>query len=281
VKEYPDFCSVRYGTTSIWLRRELVSPPMVELLADADALLHASDCVIIKDQKKITVGRVPLEWQGGRRYIYIKRYNAFSLRYRLQSILVSSAAEKALRGAAILSAIGIPTAHAIAATEERRRGMLIKSFFISEEIGGGKTADTYWREDAGSLPGALGFHCRRRFLKELAGLFSRLHAHGVYHNDLKDANIMAVPDANEAPPSLWLLDVDGVRRYPVLSRSRQIKNLVQLNRTFGRYLRRTELLYFLDCYLSARGANRQTKKGWAGDVFKLSSRLDQVKNYAQ
>jgi hypothetical protein len=249
-------------------------------MSDADRLLERSDCVLIKDQKKIKVGRVPLEWDGKKLGVYIKRYNAFSLRYRFQSIFVCSGAENALRGAATLSAIGVPSAHPVAAIEHRRGGMLAKSFFVSEEIAGGKTADAYWRQDLMKLEGRAGFRRRRAFLKKLSELFARLHAHHVYHNDLKDANIIVAPEKENTSDPFCLLDLEGVRRVPRLSRGRQVKNLVQLNRTFGRYLRRTELIYFLDRYLSKRVTDRPSKKRWLEEILKRSARLDRIKNPA-
>ncbi|MDH3444043.1 MAG: lipopolysaccharide kinase InaA family protein [Deltaproteobacteria bacterium] len=250
---------------------------MLELLADADRLLEGSNCHVIKDQRKIKVGRVPIDWGERKAVVYIKRYNAFSFRYRLQSIISCSGAERSLRGAAILSAIGVNTARPVAVIEHRIGCMLVKSFYMSDEIRDGKTADAFWRENLKKVKGALGLRCRRLFLKQLAELFSRLHAHNVYHNDLKDANIIVAPNAEELPDSLYLLDLEGVKRYGRLSRSRQIKNLVQLNRTFGRYLRRSELLYFLSCYLAPNIVERQAAREWAGDIVKRSIRLDRIK----
>ena len=63
----------------MWLARDLASPSMIDLMADPDRLFERSDCVIIKDQRKIKVGRAPLEWGGKKIVVYIKRYNAFSL----------------------------------------------------------------------------------------------------------------------------------------------------------------------------------------------------------
>ncbi len=250
---------------------------MFDSLADADRLLEASDCDIIKDQKKVKVGRVSLNREESK-IVYIKRYNAFSLRYRLQSILACSGAERSLRGAAILSAIGVLTARPVAVIEHRNARMLVKSFYVSEEVKGGKTADAFWREDLKQFTGLAGFRHRRDFLRKLAALFSRLHEHNVYHNDLKDANIIVAPSSDNAPGSLYLLDLEGVRRYARLSRGRHLKNLVQLNRTFGRYLRRSELLYFLRCYLSRNIYRRGAMKAWAKDVVKHSVRLDRIKN---
>lgn len=263
----------------MWLRQNLASPRLIELMADADRLLERADCVLIKDQRKIKVGRVPIEWDGKKLVVYIKRYNAFSLRYRLQSVFVCSGAENSLRGAAILSAIGVPTALPVAAIEHRRGGMLVKSFFVSEEIENGKTADAFWREDLVKFKGSAGFRYRRAFLKQLAELFSRLHSHNVYHNDLKDANIMVRPSAEDPPGSFYLLDLEGVRRYSRLRRSRHLKNLVQLNRTFGRYPRKSELLYFLRCYLSGHSSARQATKQWVEDIVKHSVRLDRIKKF--
>ena len=49
-----------------------------------------------------------------------------------------------------------------------------------------------------------------------------------------------------------LLDLEGVRQYRALSESRRIKNLVQLNRTLGRYLRNVQKLWVLQAYLKRR-----------------------------
>jgi hypothetical protein len=106
----------------------------------------------------------------------------------------------------------------------------------------------------------------------LAGLFASLHGHNVYHNDLKDANIVIGPEE-----SFFLLDLEGVRRNARLSRSRRIKNLVQLNRTLGKHLKRSERWYFLTCYLKQASLDRRATKLWARDIHEQSVRLDKSK----
>lgn len=261
----------------MWLARDLASQSMIDLMADPDRLFERSDCVIIKDQRKIKVGRAPLEWGGKKIVVYIKRFNAFSIRYRLQSIFACSGAEKSLRGAAALSAIGIATARPVAAIEKRTAGMLLKSFYVSEEIKDGKTADAYWTEKLATLPAPSGGQRRRRFLQDLARLFSRLHDHDVYHNDLKDANIL-IASQRDAQEVFFLLDLDGVRRNVRLNRSRRIKNLVQLNRTLGKLLKQSERWYFLTSYLSGEAVDRRTKKRWAAAIHRQSVRLDKIKS---
>jgi tRNA A-37 threonylcarbamoyl transferase component Bud32 len=248
VKEYPDFVQAKHGSATMRLRRDLASPSMIELMADADHLFEQSDCVIIKDQRKIKVGRVLVLPDTESIVVYIKRYNAFSLRYRLQSLLSCSGAAKSLRGAAILREAQILTATPVAVVEVRRWGMLKKSFYLAEEIAAAKTANAYWCEKLKRISGIDGFRRRRHFLMELSRLFRRLHRQRIYHNDLKDFNILVREDhlGNE---KFFLLDLEGMRRCCYLPSRRCVKNLVQLNRTLGQFLSRTERLGFLKSYL--------------------------------
>jgi hypothetical protein len=138
------------------------------LAPDPDHFFDLPGCEIIKDQKKIKVARIKIEIQGDMKTVYVKRYNAFSWRYRLGSLFQSSGALKSLNGAAILSESGILTARPLAAVDSRSWGMLNRSFFLSEEIENGKTADAYWREELLTMKGkegaggSSGCRCHRR-----------------------------------------------------------------------------------------------------------------------
>jgi len=275
---FPNFILHKQGNAVIWVDRKFANKKFIEQLADADRMFAEPESEIIKDQRKIKVGRINLRVAGAFHSLYVKRYNAFSLGYKIISPLMRSGAFRALAGAAILRAAAIPIATPIAAVENRHRGALTKSFFISEEIIGGKTADAYWRDELKNLPGQEGFSLRRRFLAELAGLFAALHEQQIYHNDLKDANILAVADRSTQSVRLFLLDLEGVRRYTKLSPARRIKNLVQLNRTFGRYLRRLEKLFFVKTYLGANFTERQGKRELIESVLSESTRLDALKS---
>jgi serine/threonine protein kinase len=280
VKEFPDFVFAQRGNASIWLARDRASPSVIECFADPDRLFQRSDCVIVKDQKKIKVGRLSIEFAGEAVVCYVKRYNAFSARYRLQSLFACSGALRALKGAAILARIKVASARPIAVVEQRAAKMLVKSFFISQEIQRGKTADAYWREVLANIPSAEGRRRRRSFLKQLATLFAGLHCHHVYHNDLKDANILVDLTDGAQAEGLFLLDLEGVRRYTYLSHRRRIKNLVQLHRTFGRYLTQSERWYFLTCYLSPAVIDRPARKRWAQEVLRQSARVNRNKSIA-
>jgi hypothetical protein len=278
VDALPDFCFEERAGTKIWVARRYANSELVNQVTDCDLLLARPDCRIIKDQKKIKVGCLSLGVMGKESSFYIKRYNAFSLRYRIGSLLALSGAVRSLRGAALLQSARIPTATPVAAVESRVKGVLTKSFFITEEICGGKTADAYWRED---LTGSRLPHLwqrRRNFLAGLASVFRSLHAAEVYHNDLKDANILAVPRPSDLSQTFYLLDLEGVRRYNRLNEKRRIKNLVQINRTLGRYVSRSHKFYFLKSYLATECADERQAIRMIRIIKAESDRLDTVKS---
>lgn len=271
---YPDFVYRQRGDAGIWLDLRYDDEAFVERLRDADSLFDQTGCQIVKDEMKTKVGRLTLSIAGETRSLFLKRYNAFSLRHKLASPFVNSSALRSLQGAAILCAADIACAHPVAAVENRRAGALTKSFFISEEIHGGMTVDTHWRQHLRDFAGRQGALSRHAFLAQLARLFNSLHAASIYHNDLKDANILAV---SADSPNLFrfvLLDLDGVASNGRLNQRRKIKNLVQINRTLGRHLRRSEKLFFLKCYLGAAFAERRTRRDLMVRVLRESDRVD-------
>lgn len=268
-----DDSSKEAGPSWVRVAAEFDADPWRDLVADPDLLLADPCCEIVKDQRKIKVGRIPVELGGERRRIYVKRYNVFSLRYRFFSLFLRSGAARAWRGAEMLGRAGFQTGRPIGAVEWRRWGMLTRSFYLSEEIPNGKTADAHWRELM-AVKGSEGYRRRRAFLCRLARLFRGLHQARLYHNDLKDANIIVRPGLNGPEESFYLLDLEGVRSLGSLSRRRQIKNLVQLYRTMGRSLRRTDKLYWLKVYLDKGYCNRERKRWWIGTILEAGARGD-------
>jgi serine/threonine protein kinase len=267
----PEFVLLRHRATSVWIDAKFNKPAIIELIWEPDQFFSDERCVVVKDQKKIKVGRVAVDVSGALYRIFIKRYNAFSWRARLLSIFTRSGGFRSLQGAAILRNAGFATAKPIAALESRRCGVVTKSFYLSEEIAGGKTADTYWRENL-TIAQSQRLRHRRRFISGLALTFQALHRQGVYHNDLKDANIIVVPERNGE--LFYLLDLEGTRRYSDLNLRRKVKNIVQLNHTLGRLLRRTEKMYFLKVYLDASFASKRIKRRWVTAVLEQSRRRD-------
>lgn len=274
MRRYPDHLTVQGGPCSLWAARGLCGDREIRLLMDPDRLFSLPECEVIKDQRKIKVGRVPVEIGGKTHRVYLKRYNAFSWRYRLLSLLAPSGAVRAWTGARILLGAGFHTGQPVAAVECRSWGMLTKSFYLSEEIPESKTVDVYWHQSLSVVDGREGFRRRCSFLKSLAEMFRSLHAQNIYHNDLKDANILVCAGNPGEAELLYLLDLEGIRRCRRLSTRRRIKNLVQLNRTLGRFLHASQRLYFLKAYLGPAFSDRKSRRKWVRRVVGLSRRRD-------
>jgi tRNA A-37 threonylcarbamoyl transferase component Bud32 len=235
-----------------------------------DFFLHKK-CRIIKSEKKIQVGYVPLRIRGEIRGVYLKWHHAVSFGHRVASLFVASAAMRSLSGAAVLLQAGYATAQPIAALEYRRRGVLRKSLYLSEEVTGAKTVENFWREDLIVSRGTEGYRKRRAFLRALARLFKSLHKDKIYHNDLKASNIL-VYRAGSAENTFVLIDLQGLRRCFYVSKRRRIKNLAQLNRTLGVYATRTEKLYFVKTYGEDRPSNRMRKRDLVQSILVETSR---------
>ena len=269
----PDFVLHKRGALRITVRRSLAEDSILEMLADPDSFFGLPQCQIIKDQRKIKVARIKLAIQGKTTTVYLKRYNAFSWRYRLGSLLQSSGACRSLKGAALLAQSGIGTPRPLAVVESRSWNMLTKSFFLSEEIARGKTADAYWRDRLAGCAGSARVRQRRRFLDHLGGLFALLHRKRVYHNDLKDANIIVSPDDHEGE-MFFLLDLEGIRVCRYLTLRRRVKNLVQLHRTFGKTLSAPQKLYLLKSYLGREFLDDDKRRRWVRRILEATCKAN-------
>src|SRR5436309_16074666 len=101
----PEFMSHKLGNARIWTDSKLLASVGSDLLANPDLLFARADCKVIKDQLKIKVSCLILEIDGIPTGVYLKRYNAFSPRYRIASLILSSWTIKSLRGAKVLSCV--------------------------------------------------------------------------------------------------------------------------------------------------------------------------------
>jgi len=270
----PNFIFYRRDGARVWVDQTFANPTFVDSLAHADRWFEDPSCQIVKDEEKTKVGRLTVRIADHEHSIFLKQFNSGSLRHWLASFFVPSRAFRALRGAALLHAAQVPIAAPFAAVEKREWGALAKSFFLTQEVVGGKTTDAFWLQELRPMRGREGFKRRRAFLAGLAQLFRSLHAQHVYHNDLKDANILAVANSAGAAVVFFLLDLEGVKRFSRLSAKRRVKNLTQLNRTLGRHVGRSEKVYFLRSYLGPAFFDREEKRQLVSQVLRRSRRLD-------
>jgi tRNA A-37 threonylcarbamoyl transferase component Bud32 len=243
-----------------------------EVLATVSDPFLQKNCEIIKSEKKIRVGRLPLRVGGKIKSVYVKEHNILSFGHRFASIFCASAAMRSLAGAGTLLQSGYATARPVAAVEYRRWGVLSKSVYLSEEIAGAKTVTKFWCEDLVSLEGAAGYVGRRAVLRSLARVFASLHGNGIYHNDLKASNILVLARGVPAKRLLHLIDLQGLKKCLFVSKRRRIKNLAQLNRTLGPHLSRSDKLFFFNAYGGCEDSNRREKRDLVQSIVKETTR---------
>src|SRR5262249_34053938 len=143
--------------------------------------------------------------------------------------------------------------------------------FVTREVTDAETADGRW---AAILADPDPLHrrvARRALARALGELFRRLHAAGVYHNDLKDVNVLVRGEPHR--PECVLLDLEDVRCAAGVARRRRQKNLVQLERTLGRQAAATDRLRFLKAYLG-EASLRPERRAWAEAIRRRADAKD-------
>lgn len=238
----------------------------VHILAVGDpswshALAKLSDSALLQEQiikweNKIVVARLKLKINGIPTIAYLKQHKLLSLGQRIISLVYPSAAMRSLRAAAILLGKGFVTAPPLAVMEYRSLGVLVKSIYIAEELTGAQSVESYWLNQLRTFRGETRYRIRYAYLTQLARLLCSLHRNGIYHNDLKSANILALPDPQAR---FGLIDLQGLRSCCFISWRRRIKNLAQLNRTLGVHLTRAERLAFLNEYANGLSLTHRAK----------------------
>ena len=84
---------------------------------------------------------------------------------------------------------------------------------------------------------------RRAALSAVAECVRRLHDAGLFTSDMQETNLML--DDAEGTLRIHFVDLDGFRRLARVSWQRRRRNLVQLDRSVGRFMSRPERLRFL------------------------------------
>jgi len=171
--------------------------------------------------------------------LVLKLFFRATLADRLASVFLGPRAARVATNIERMQRAGFSTPELVAVLEESPRFALGKSCAVTRPVGGGIRADVLWRE--------LGREERLRFAGLLGGYLRTLHARGMYPQDTRVRNFLAIRDGNA-----WqfvLVDLDRVRVYPNLSWRRRVKNLVQIEEELRRASRASERLAFLRAYL--------------------------------
>ena len=207
-----DFVPVRLGGLKWQVRSGFRSASVDRVLADPDGFLK-SRAQILKPGRTSTVGKA----DG----LVLKRFNFRKLQNLVKDLFRPSRARRAFRAAYHLELVGIPTARPIAAADRRVCGILVRSYFLMEEVPGavdlGKLLRDGWVPDADVI-------------KQAAILFAKLHGEGFSHRDLKESNLVLGTGGK-----LSVLDLDGLRFVHEVTKIRVVSDLERLVRGVEKY----------------------------------------------
>ena len=199
------------------VRTDITLETISHVLSDPEARLREPS-LYFGNYSLATIARVPAPSPGAPSLV-LRRLNYGRVRHRLKDFFRPSRAQRAFTMGLSLERAGVATPRALAAAEVRRLRWPTKAYLITEEVANARTLCAL-RAEFRTVP--------RQLILRLAELLGRMHDAGFSHRDLKHSNILI--DSNLDP---FLIDLDGVRRYPNLSAERAIRDLA----VFGRELR--------------------------------------------
>jgi tRNA A-37 threonylcarbamoyl transferase component Bud32 len=245
---------------------DLDLPALDAFLADPDAPFRQPDVVLLKDSRSSTVAELDLPVNGAVQRVIWKRFRVTSCWDPWVSLLRRSPAVRSWVHGHGLRERCLPTPRPLLVLHRRRAGLSYEGYLLTEKVAGAADLAAYLA-GLSSLPDDERRLRLRRLIDAVAQLLRELHRSQVSHRDLKAANVL-VKEETGGFPSLWLIDLVGVRCHRVLARGRRAQNLARLHASFlhAPVLTRTDRLRFLRVYLEWGLRGKGGWKSWWREV---------------
>ncbi|SRR5579875_110328 len=173
--------------------------------------------------------------------VFVKRVNSDSWVKGLVARVCGSHAQRTIRGARLLGSVGCSFPTILAVFERRRHASVATSYIVTEYLRRPKTLSRF------ALADGRDYAWRRRLSKALAQAIRTLHDAGCYTRDLQETNLML--ESHDGMPKLYFTDLEDFRWLPIVPQYLKLRNLLQLDRSIGRFVSRTDRLRFLHNYL--------------------------------
>ena len=237
-----------------FVRGSPTSPELLEFLQDPDRAFSDPSSTIIKDSNTTSSCTVSRIMGGKQRSFHIKRYNYQSTFYALKYLFRTSRAKRVWKVAQNLIACNIPTPQPISFLEQRKGGLLIKSFFISKTIDGAVPLNSAIYE-LNACRASRDTAQKKTLIQQVAHLVQALHECGICHRDLKASNILVQKNPGQAQ-KLYLTDLDSARVQTRIRAKERIRDLARLNASlfYTTGISTADRLRFLRDYLKTRSA---------------------------
>jgi tRNA A-37 threonylcarbamoyl transferase component Bud32 len=228
------------------------SPQWAELLARPEELFTRAE---FREVKNIARNRAGFFTAPGA-VVFVKRFAPGSRVEGIRERLQGSRAARSLRACEILTAADFLVPAPLAASEQLSAGAVSASWMISEALDQAQVLSRFI--ERGHAPAALENPLRREALAAVAAAVRRMHDAGVFSSDLQETNLML--DRAGGALRIYFVDLDRFRRMGRVGWKRRRRNLVQLDRSVGRFMSRSERLRFLRSYLGEGWDRRTVRK---------------------
>jgi tRNA A-37 threonylcarbamoyl transferase component Bud32 len=260
-----------------WLGRDVSSPELMKLLQDPGGAFSAPGCIMVKNSNTTSSCTLPITLGDKTTGVFIKRYNYQSSIYALKYLLRSSRGKRTWKAAHALLARDIPTPVPVACAEKRSARILLESFLITHAVAPAMPLSRLFPE-AGSGPHAGRAVDTREIIRRAARLVRMMHDRGIWHRDLKAANIL-VQNLSGNTMHLYVTDLDGIRIKDTIRPEERIIDLARLNRSLitSPALSMRDRHCFLQWYLGAgRRGDATLRAYWEGIRRETAKKLAKV-----
>ena len=243
-------------------RREFPMEAVLRVMEQANQALDSSDPRVLKVSGPTRITRCTVEVGGLPTDLCIKEHGSSRPMGSLLGLLVPSRARRFWVGAWGMIVRGFSVPAPMAIWETTRRGALC-SGVVMEMVEEGVRLDRFLASTCSDV------HGMRQLMKALASTLARMHAHGIFHRDLKATNVMVRPTGRG--DEILFLDLEDVSFCRKVARPKVALNLAQLDASMPECVGRLSRLRFLRMYLG-KGCSRESLRRLSREVGWLSQK---------
>lgn len=230
------------------IRALYASSPEWEAVGESlDPLAQGADFRLLKKNSRTRAGVVRVN--GSELFLKCVTYRSWIK--GIAARFGGSRARRTIRGASILRQAGFAHPKLIAAFEQRRRGSITASYVLVEYLRRPKILSRV------ALADGHDFHWRRVISARLAQVIRDLHRAGCYTRDLQETNLML--ETQGSAPTFYFTDLEDFRRVRRVPWRFRLRNLVQLDRSIGQFVSRSQRLRFLLDYIGHNTSRRELR----------------------